>query len=67
MSTVKYFTKKIQFLTDLKRKNSREQTIKNKLIDRRFKLATTDDLAKAKASKSLLFLMYSKENETLFI
>jgi hypothetical protein len=67
MNTSKYFTKTIQFLTDLKNKNSEKHAVENELIDRRFEIQPTDALAKAEVSKSLLFLMYSKENETLFI
>jgi hypothetical protein len=67
MNTSKYFTKTIQFLTDLKDKNSDKHIIENELTDLRFLIASKDDLAKAEVSKSLLFLMYSKENDTLFI
>jgi hypothetical protein len=67
MNTSKYFTKTIQFLTDLKNKNSEKHAIENELIDRRFEIQPKDALAKAEVSRSLLFLMYSKENETLFI
>jgi hypothetical protein len=67
MNTSKYFMKTIQFLTDLKDKNSDKHIIENELTDLRFLIASKDDLAKVEVSKSLLFLMYSKENDTLFI
>jgi hypothetical protein len=67
MNTSKYFTKIIEFLTNLKNKNSVRDTVENELTDRRFEITPTNELAKVAVSKSLLFLMYSKENEVLFI
>jgi hypothetical protein len=67
VSTSKYFTKTIQFLADLKNINSNKYVIENELTDLRFLITPKCDLAKAEVSKSLLFLMYSKENDMLFI
>jgi len=39
----------------------------NELVHPRFGLTDSDNNAQKKAPNSLLFLMYSKENETLFI
>jgi hypothetical protein len=39
----------------------------NELIHPSFGITETDKNAEKKAPNSLLFLMYSKENETLFI
>jgi hypothetical protein len=40
---------------------------KNELIHPRFGITETDKKEEKKEPNSLLFLMYSKENETLFI
>jgi hypothetical protein len=40
---------------------------KNELIHPRFEVSNEDAVKQTKVSNSLLFLMYSKENETLFV
>ncbi|WP_348813036.1 hypothetical protein [Flavobacterium maritimum] len=67
MNTSKYISRAIQFLKDSMAKNNKEIQSKNELIHPRFELSSTNDLENTKVPDSLLFLMYSKENETLFI
>jgi hypothetical protein len=67
MNTSKYISRTIQFLKDSMTKNNKEIQSKNELIHPRFELTTTNELENKKVPNSLLFLMYSKENETLFI
>ncbi|MFV8369104.1 hypothetical protein [Flavobacterium sp. LB2R40] len=69
MSTTKYFPKTFQLLRSInfRRKNENEYDSKNELIHPRFEISKNDALAQKKVPNSLLFLMYSKENETLFI
>ncbi|AWK04127.1 hypothetical protein HYN56_07735 [Flavobacterium crocinum] len=66
MSTLNYLAKKI---SDLKEKRTRRNNPPptNELAHPRFGMNETDKSAEKKAPNSLLFLMYSKENETLFI
>ena len=69
MSATKYFTKTFQVLKsiDFKRKNEKENSSKNELIHPRFEISKNDALAQKIVPNSLLFLMYSQENEALFI
>jgi hypothetical protein len=67
MNTSKYISRTIQFLKDSMTKNNKEIQSKNELIHPRFELTITNELENKKVPNSLLFLMYSKENETLFI
>jgi hypothetical protein len=67
MNTSKYISRTIQFLKDSMTKNNKEIQSKNELIHPRFELTATNELENKKEPNSLLFLMYSKENETLFI
>lgn len=69
MSATKYFAKTFQLLKSI---NFRNKTVKgndfiNELIDSRFEFSKNDALPQNKVTNSLLFLMYSKENEALFI
>ena len=69
MRAAKYFTKTFQLLKSL---NFRNKTKKgndfiNELIHPRFEISKNDALAQKKVPNSLLFLMYSKENEELFV
>ncbi|WP_426090300.1 hypothetical protein [Flavobacterium sp. DSR3-2] len=69
MSATKYFTKTFQVLKsiDFKRKKEKESSSKNELIHPRFEISKNDALAQKTVPNSLLFLMYSQENEALFI
>lgn len=48
-------------------KLSSKKPIENELVHPRFMVSESDLKSNKNASKSLLFLMYSKENESLFI
>ncbi|SFE87422.1 hypothetical protein [Flavobacterium xueshanense] len=69
MSTTKYFTKTFQVLKsiDFRKKKEKENNFKNELIHPRFEISKNDALAQKTVPNSLLFLMYSQENEALFI
>jgi hypothetical protein len=65
MSTLNYLSRKFSKLKNRTKKNNPPP--KNELIHPRFGITETDEKADKKEPNSLLFLMYSKENETLFI
>ncbi|QOG02708.1 hypothetical protein [Flavobacterium sp. MDT1-60] len=65
MSTLNYLSRKFSTLKNRTKKNNPPP--KNELIHPRFGITETDQKADKKEPNSLLFLMYSKENETLFI
>jgi hypothetical protein len=69
MSTIKYFPKTFQVLKsiDFRNKKEKENNSKNELIHPRFEISKNDALAQKIVPNSLLFLMYSQENEALFI
>ncbi len=67
MSTQNYFAKRFGFFKFFRAKKSIIIQTTNELAHPRFGMETTDDTAGKKAPNSLLFLMYSTENETLFI
>lgn len=64
MKILKYILRVFQFLKEKLFNNN--QPI-NELIHPRFEITKRDSLAQKKALNSLLFLMYSEENEALFI
>ena len=65
MSTLNYLSKTFSTLKNRSKRNNPPP--KNELIDPRFGITETDKKTNKKEPNSLLFLMYSKENETLFI
>ena len=69
MSTIKYFPKTFQLLERINNRNKKqkENDSKNELIHPRFEISKNDALAQKIVPNSLLFLMYSQENEALFI
>ncbi|OAB25116.1 hypothetical protein SAMN05444395_10161 [Flavobacterium fryxellicola] len=69
MSTTKYFPKTFELLKriDIRGKKKKENLSKNELIHPRFEISKNDPLAQKSVPNSLLFLMYSQENEALFI
>ena len=69
MSTTKYFPKTFDLLKriDQTPKKEKENVSKNELIHPRFEVSKNDPLAQKSVPNSLLFLMYSQENEALFI
>ncbi|MBG6109450.1 hypothetical protein H4V97_001624 [Flavobacterium sp. CG_23.5] len=64
MKTLKYILRVFQFLRE--KLFSNNQPI-NELIHPRFEITKRDPSAQKKAVNSLLFLMYSQENEAMFI
>lgn len=66
MSTQNYFAKRFGFLKFFRTKKSIIIQTTNELAHPRFGMETNEAAGK-KAPNSLLFLMYSTENETLFI
>jgi hypothetical protein len=66
MSTLNYLTKTFSTLKNIRAKRNNPPP-KNELIHPRFGITETDVKMEKKNSDSLLFLMYSKENEALFI
>ncbi len=69
MSASKYFPRTLRLLREFSLRNETENRndSKNELIHPRFEITKNDPAAQKMAASSLLFLMYSKENETLFI
>jgi len=65
MSTLNYFTRTFSKLRNRTKRNNPPPP--NELIHPSFGITETDNTAEKKTPNSLLFLMYSKENETLFI
>ncbi|MCI9846652.1 hypothetical protein [Flavobacterium pectinovorum] len=65
MSTLNYLAKTFTTLKNIRAK--RNPPPKNELTHPRFGITETDNKTEKKNPDSLLFLMYSKENETLFI
>lgn len=66
MSTLNYIAKTFSTLKNRNKRNNPPPP-KNELIHPRFGITETDKKEEKKEPNSLLFLMYSKENETLFI
>ncbi|TDW49741.1 hypothetical protein EV144_102163 [Flavobacterium sp. 270] len=66
MSTLNYLAEKISNLKNRRTKRNNPPPPANELAHPRFGITETDT-AEKKVPNSLLFLMYSKENETLFI
>jgi hypothetical protein len=66
MKTANYLTKAFSKLKNIRTKRNNPPPV-NELIHPSFGITETDKNAEKKAPNSLLFLMYSKENETLFI
>ena len=69
MSISKYFPKTFQLLKgfSFRTKTEKENDSKNELTNPRFEISKNDSLAQKIVPNSLLFQMYSKENEELFI
>jgi hypothetical protein len=66
MNIINYFSKTFSTLRNHRTKENNPPP-KNELIHPSFGVTSTDAASEKKNSDSLLFLMYSKENETLFI
>jgi hypothetical protein len=69
MKTIKYIKSKLELFKRITIKTIKIEpfNLKNELNHPRFDVDETFDLNKRKGNNSLLFHMYSKENETLFI
>ena len=69
MRTLKYFPRTFRLLKNFSFRNKIENSSdsKNELIHPRFEISKNDPLAQKLVPNSLLFLMYSKENEEHFI
>lgn len=67
MKTSNYFSNTMEFLKNFKEKKGNTITTTNESTHPRFEMTSTEDSNKKEDTNSLLFLMYSKENETLFI
>jgi hypothetical protein len=69
MRTLKNFPRTFRLLKNFSFRNRTENNndLKNDLIHPRFEVSKNDPLAEKIVSNSLLFLMYSEENEELFI
>ncbi|MCV9929423.1 hypothetical protein OIU83_17290 [Flavobacterium sp. LS1R49] len=67
MKTQSYFAKRFGFFKFFRTKKTIIIQTTNELVHPRFGMETTDETTEKKVPNSLLFLMYSKENETLFI
>ncbi|MGZ9735177.1 hypothetical protein [Flavobacterium sp. GNP002] len=69
MSTLKNFPKTLRLLNgfSFRTKTKKENDSKNELTNPRFEISKNDPLAQKTVPSSLLFQMYSKENEELFI
>jgi hypothetical protein len=65
MKLINFFRNKYRSLFNV-RSNANFQT-KNELIHPRFEIEKDNAMNQKSVSNSLLFLMYSKENETLFV
>lgn len=66
MSAINYLRKKLSTFRNLKAERNNPPPT-NELIHPSFGINETDKKLEKKLPNSLLFLMYSKENETLFI
>ncbi len=68
MSTRRMITRALDFIREIRTNNSEENRNRIELTNTRFGINLgVDAKDQKKASNSLTFLMYSKENETLFI
>jgi len=67
MSTLNYLAKTISTLKNKRTKRNNPPPPANELAHPRFGMTETGKNAEKITPNSLLFLMYSKENETLFI
>jgi hypothetical protein len=56
-----------RFARFLRNKTEKSKLVINELTHPRFIIETTDSATKVKIANSLLFLMYSQENELLFV
>lgn len=68
MNTRRLITRVVDFIREIRTSSSAENESRVELTNARFGINTDADLKdQKKVSNSLTFIMYSKENETLFI
>lgn len=67
MRATRYFSKAFELVQYVKTRLNKNNQPKNELIHPRFEITKNDALAQKLVPNSLLFLMYSKENEALFV
>ena len=68
MNTRKMITRALDFIRDIRANNGTEKENRVELTNARFGISTDANFKdQKKVSDSLTFIMYSKENETLFI
>jgi hypothetical protein len=69
MKASNYFPRTLRLLKKIgfSNKTTNSNDSKNELIHPRFEISKNDPSAQKMVANSLLFLMYSKENEELFI
>ncbi|MEN9910209.1 MAG: hypothetical protein RLZZ540_3368 [Bacteroidota bacterium] len=68
MNTKRLITRALDLIRNIRTNNISEKENRIELTNNRFGISTDVDFkSQKKASDSLTFLMYSKENETLFI
>ena len=68
MSTTNKFSRTLGFLRNLRdRKNTDNGLVADELVNSRLGMGTLDEKKSKKSVNSLQLLMYSKENDTLFI
>lgn len=65
MKLINFFRNRFRSLSNVR--STAESQTNNELIHPRFEIKKDDTLTQKNVSNSLLFLMYSKENETLFV
>jgi hypothetical protein len=67
MNPLKFFPKAFYLLKNFSFRTKKSNRLTNELTHPRFEITTANAVAEKKASNSLLFQMYSDENEALFI
>ena len=67
MNPSRHLARTFRFLRGTRAQDGTNTRPQNELIHPRFEMTTTNATAKGKTPNSLLFLMYSTENDTLFI
>jgi hypothetical protein len=65
MKLINFFRNRFRSLSNVR--STTDSQPNNELIHPRFEIKKDETLTQKDASNSLLFLMYSKENETLFV
>jgi hypothetical protein len=67
MNPLKFFARAFYLLKNFSFRTPKNNHLTNELTHPRFEITTANPVAEKKATNSLLFQMYSDENEALFI